>query len=106
MHLAEYVALDASSLSFALAVLASAYLTALCITPPNPAPKQAWKADGIRAVGLTDVGTLFFITPLILVIVYHGLLAASSPQTLSLICLDAGIPNAALFTWTRTPRRW
>lgn len=99
MHLSEYVAHDASTLSFAIAVLASAYLTALCITPPNPAPKQGWKTDGIRAVVLTDFGNLVIISPLIVVIVYHAVLAASSPQTLSLICLD-GIPNPALFTWT------
>ncbi|KAK9323662.1 hypothetical protein V1517DRAFT_88419 [Lipomyces orientalis] len=87
-----------SSVALFLALLLSGYLSALCSSPPNPNPSQAYKND--RVGGIAGGSPVVFRRSVILCFsFYHALLALTFPSADTHICRYPSHLNPVLFTW-------
>ncbi|KAF7717071.1 Uncharacterized protein PECH_000777 [Penicillium ucsense] len=94
------------STSLALAILASGYLCALCMTPPNPSPDRTARHQKDRLSFLAGTGATITRRIIVTAIIYHCILTLlpiyASSQTLSTFCPRPQNLNPSLFHWTPT----
>ncbi|GAD95003.1 prenyl cysteine carboxyl methyltransferase, putative [Paecilomyces variotii No. 5] len=91
-----------SSLALALTLAGAGYLSAICVTPPNPAPPQsrAYKVDRIRLLtGIVPRSVAYISLGLFL---YHALVAVAvqdDASNLERICPHPSNLDQSFFTW-------
>lgn len=96
---------NTTTTTLALAMAAAGYLSALCTTPPNPAPSHEKRHKTDRISPLTGIVATICRRTAVTIITYHILLTLIprySPEHMTQFCPRPENLHTTLFTWSVT----